>query len=149
MALTPRRNEIAAVVSILESDEFDSPEEMARGIVKAVVEELSKRNGYGVGIGLRSDNLRIAHGPMYSILEAKRVVKEAEARGLVAFIAPLLGAASALRDDEEAKAKRCVCGHPQVLHGSAIKPKAVTSIGCGVYLKDRSKCPCKGYDMER
>ena len=149
MAITPRKTEVDAVVAILESGEYDSSEEMGRAIVKVVAAVLQSRDGYGVAIGLKTDDLRLPHGPYFTILEAKRVVKEAEARGLVAFIAPLLGAANALTEEAEATHKRCVCKHPQVLHGSAIKPKAVTSIGCGVFMKDKTKCPCRGYEMEK
>lgn len=149
MAITPRKEEVAAVIEVLESDEFESSEDMARALVKTIATALQNRDGYGVAIGLRSDDLRIPHGMYFTILEAKRVVKEAEARGLVAFIAPLLGAANALTEEVEATHKRCICKHPQILHGSAIKPKAVTSIGCGVYLKDKTKCPCKTYEMEK
>jgi hypothetical protein len=155
MALTPRSSEIAAVVAVIEAVDdqgepvYDSAADLAKALIKVVAERLQQRDGYGVGIGLRTDDMRLPHGPYFTILEAKRVVKEAEARGLVAFIAPLLGAANALRDEEEATFKRCVCGHPQALHGSAIKPKAVTSIGCGVYGRDKSKCQCKSYEMEK
>jgi 2,4-dienoyl-CoA reductase-like NADH-dependent reductase (Old Yellow Enzyme family) len=145
MALTPRKNELDAVIGILESDEYETPAEMARAVVKAVGAELSKRDAFGVAIGLRTDSTRLAHGPYFTILEAKRVAKEAEARGLVSYIAPLLGAANALTEEVEATHKQCVCGHPQALHGSSIKPKAVTSIGCGVYDRQKTKCPCKGY----
>ena len=148
MAVTPRRNEIDAVTSILESDEYESSADMSKAIVKAVAAELSKRDAFGVAIGLPTDDLRLPHGPFFTILDAKRVVKEAQARGLVAFVAPLLGADSALREEEEALNKRCVCGHPPALHGSAIKPKAVTTIGCGVYIRNQ-KCACKGYEMEK
>ena len=149
MAITPRKEEVAAVIEVLESDEHEDSTSMAKALIKVVAEQLQKRDGYGVAIGLRTDDLRIPHGPMWTILEAKRVVKEAEARGLVAFIAPLLGAGNALTDEVEATHKRCICKHPAILHGSAIKPKAVTSIGCGVYLRDKTKCPCKTYEMEK
>ena len=148
MAITPRKDEIAAVVAVLESDEHEDSASMAKALVRVVSELLQKRDAFGVAIGLPTDNLRLAHGPYFTVLEAKRVVKEANARGLVAFLAPLLSADSALREEEEAMNKRCTCGHPVQLHGSAIKPKAWTTLGCGVY-KRNVKCPCAGYEMER
>ncbi|KJK12551.1 hypothetical protein UB45_07690 [Terrabacter sp. 28] len=146
--ITPRKEEVAAVVEVLESGEFEDSASMAKELVKVIATELQKRDGYGVAIGLKSDDLRLAHGMYWTILEAKRVVKEAEARGLVAFVAPLLGASNALRDEEEATFKRCVCGHPAALHGSAIKPKAYTTLGCGVY-RNKIKCPCKSYEAAK
>ena len=150
MAISPRRNEVEAVVAILESGDFESSAEMSKAIIKAIADELAKRDGYGVAIGLRTDDLRIAHGPMYSILDAKRTVREAEARGLRAFIAPLLGAANALPEEVVATHKRCTCKHPQALHGAAMKPKAMTSLGCGVYHpRTKVKCPCTGYEAAK
>lgn len=145
MAITPRKEEVAAVVEILESDEHEDSASMAKALIKVIAAELQKRDGYGVAIGLRTDDLRIPHGPYFTILEAKRVAKEAEARGLVAFIAPLLGAGNALREEEEAMHKRCKCGHPAMLHGHSMKPKAMTSLGCGVY-RNKVKCPCATYE---
>lgn len=145
MSISPRKNEVEAVTAILESDEFEDSVAMSKAIVKAVAAELQSRDGYGVAIGLRSDDLRIPHGMFYTIMDAKRTVKEAEARGLVAFVAPLLGAANALTEESDPTAKRCVCGHPKELHGVSIKPKAATSLGCCVY-RSKVKCPCGTYD---
>lgn len=147
MAITPRKEEVAAVVEVLESGEFEDSASMARELVKVIATALQKRDGYGVGIGLRTDDMRLPHGPFFTILEAKRVVKEAEARGLIAFIAPLLGAGNALRDEEEVTYKQCTCGHPAALHGSNMKPKAMTSLGCGTYHpRTKQKCSCKGFE---
>lgn len=145
MALTPRKNEIDAVLAILESEDYDDAASMAKELIKAVYAELGKRDGYGVAIGLRTDDLRIPHGPFATILDAKRVAKEAEARGLVAFVAPLLGAANALAEEAEATHRKCKCGHPSVLHGHAMKPKAMSTLGCGVY-RNKVKCDCKAYE---
>ena len=146
--LTPRKEEVAAVVAILESDEHEDSTSMAKQLLKVIAEVLSKRDGYGVGIGLRTDDMRVPHGPFYNILDAKRTVKEAEARGLVAFVAPLLGAGNALSEEGEAMNKRCVCGHPVELHGQSVKPKALTSLGCCVY-KNKVKCNCSVYVADK
>ena len=146
MAVTPRASEIAAVTAVLNSDEFEDDKAMARALVQVVAAELSKRDAFGVAIGLKTDDLRVPHGPFYTQLAAKRVVKHAEARGLVAFIAPLYGSDKALSDDPAATAQRCRCGHPEELHGSAIKPRAVTSLGCAVYARNsKEKCSCTAY----
>lgn len=144
MALSPRRDEVQSIVALLESEDFESADELAKAILKEVAALLSKRDAYGVAIGLPSDGPQLCHGPYYSILDAKRIVREVEARGLVAFIAPLLGAGNALREEEESHGKRCTCGHPKELHGMSITPRAVTTLGCCVY-KRREKCPCATY----
>jgi hypothetical protein len=142
--LTPRKDEVAAVVALLEGEEHETAEELAKAILKEVSGLLSKRDSYGVAIGLRTDDLRIPHGPFWTLLDAKRTQREAEARGLVSFIAPLRAATDALREEEIAHSKRCVCGHPKELHGLSITPRAVTSLGCCVY-KRREKCACATY----
>ena len=150
--ISPRKDEIQAVVSILESDEHESPEAMAGAIVRRLGQLFEERDAYGVGIGLPTDDVELAHGPFYNIGDAKRVVNEARARGLRAFIAPLFGPARALLDEEEALAQRCVCGHPRELHGISMttfsgKPKPMTSLGCCVYNRStRQKCDCTTYE---
>jgi hypothetical protein len=68
--LTPRKDEVAAVVAILESDEHEDSTSMAKQLLKVIAEVLSKRDGYGVGIGLRTDDMRVPHGPFYNIIAA-------------------------------------------------------------------------------
>ena len=144
--ISTRKDEITALVNLLESGEHETAEELAKAVFRKAAELLAQRDGFGVAIGLPSDGMQLCHGMYYSILDAKRTVREAEARGLRAFIAPLLGAANALPEEVVATHKRCVCKHPQALHGAAMKPKAMTSLGCGVYHpRTKVKCPCTGY----
>ena len=145
MALSTRKDEISALVELLESGEHETAEELAKAVFRKSAELLAQRDGFGVAIGLPSDGMQLCHGMYYSILDAKRTVREAEARGLRAFIAPLLGAANALPEEVVATHKRCTCGHPQALHWAAMKPKAMTSLGCGVFIR-KVKCPCKGFE---
>ena len=146
MALSTRKDEIQAIVDLLESGEHETAEELAKAVFRKAADLLAQRDGFGVGIGLPGDDMVLPHGPYFSILDAKRTVREAEARGLRAFIAPLLGAGNALPPEAEATHRRCTCGHPQALHGAAMKPKAMTSLGCGVYHpRTKVKCTCGGY----
>ena len=87
----------------------------------------------------------MAHGPYFTIMDAKRVVKEAEARGLVAFVAPLLGAGNALTEETDPSDRRCKCGHPKALHGVSMTPRAMSSLGCCVY-RHKVKCTCGTFD---
>jgi hypothetical protein len=148
--ISTRKDEILALVELLESGEHETAEELAKAVFRKSAELLAQRDGFGVAIGLPSDGMQLCHGMYYSILDAKRTVREAEARGLRAFIAPLLGAANALPEEVVATHKRCTCGHPQALHGAAMKPKAMTSLGCGVYhARTKIKCPCGGYEAAK
>lgn len=137
MNLTPTKEERAAVVAILSSEAFEDPESMAAEVIKTVYRLLCERDGYGVGIGLPGDDVALPHGPYFNLGDAKRVVKEAQARGLRAFIAPLFGPSRALPPEEESTYKRCQCGHPKALHGTG----KISTAGCGVY-KNKEKCSC-------
>ena len=52
MYLTPRKAEIAGVVALLESDEFDTSTGMAAAIIKLVADALSQRTTFGVAVGM-------------------------------------------------------------------------------------------------
>jgi hypothetical protein len=48
MKFLPKKEEVAVVTAILASDEYDSPEQMARAVVKSVALELAKRETFAV-----------------------------------------------------------------------------------------------------
>ena len=142
MNITPTKEERAAVVAVLSSEDFEDPDDMAGALVKLIYGLLCERDGYGVGIGLQSDDLVLPHGPYFNLGDAKRVAAEAQSRGLRAFVARMYGPAKALSADEGSTYKRCQCSHPKELHGTG---KLSTS-GCGVYdRRTREKCPCTNY----
>lgn len=132
---TPRTNEVKTVLDLLESDQYETPEAMARAIVKAVALELSsKRDALGVALKLTKETSTIlAVGPFYDKRDAEKYLEKAAENGLVGFTAPLTGT-DALNFYEDTGAKRtCVsCGHAKEMHG-VVKTKT-----CAVY-----KCECK------
>ena len=151
--ISPRANELAAVVEILESDEHEDPKAMAGAIVRRLGQLFEERDSYGVAIGLPTDDVEIPFGPFHNIGDAKKIVNEARARGLRAFVAPLLAPTRALRDDEESRASRCKnCSHPKELHGISMttfsgKPKPMASLGCAVFHRwTKQKCECPNYE---
>jgi hypothetical protein len=48
MKILPKKTEIEAVTRLLSSDEFETPDDMARAVVKAVMLELAKRETFAV-----------------------------------------------------------------------------------------------------
>ena len=141
MNITPKKEEVAAVASLLTSEDYDTPEDLAREVIRSVYALLSERDGYGVGIGLPTDDLVLPHGPWFNIGDAKRVAAEAQARGLRAFVARLYGPSSALPEDVGSVYKICECGHPKSLHGEG----KIARVGCGVYNRSKEQCPCKNF----
>lgn len=130
-----RKAEIEPIVALLEAGEHDTPEALAKDLIKLAARMLSERDTYGVAIGLHSDDLRIPHGPWYGRSEAEKVAAEARNRGLVAFVAPLLAPSRALTDDEGSMSRTCECGHQKEQHAGRW--------GCCVmHRQTKEKCPC-------
>jgi hypothetical protein len=72
MRLTPRGTEVKAVVELLESEEFDSAEALAKAILKRTAELLAERDFYAWVYRETPDAFYISHGPFTSETEAKR-----------------------------------------------------------------------------
>ena len=147
--LTPRKAEVEAVVDLLEGGEHDTPEALAKDLIKLVAGMLSDRDSFGVAIGLQSDDLRLPHGPYFGKAEAEKVAREARQRGLVAFVAPLIAPARALSEDADPHKPCATCKHEKwqhwdqgrcaIFHRNYTGPKArqrpnLPSCGCTGYI---------------
>ncbi|MFY1686315.1 hypothetical protein [Plantactinospora sp. WMMB782] len=75
MRLTPRGEEVREVVATLESDDFDTPEDMAKALIKQVADLLWFRTWYVLGVR-RGEGA--AFGPFSSEAEAKTYGKKYE-----------------------------------------------------------------------
>ena len=107
--ITPRREEVAGVVALLESDEFDTSTSMAKAIIKLVADVLSQRTTHGVAVGMPDMPPALAIGPCYSVRDARSIAKNAQEAGMEARIARLSGSAS-IKAGEVLRTV-CVCGH--------------------------------------
>ena len=112
--ITPRKSEVAGVVALLESDEFDTSTGMASAIIKLVADVLSQRTTHGVAVGMPGQKPALAIGPLYTIRDAQRVAKDAQQCGLEARIARLSGTGS-IKAAQTLRAV-CVCGHRTESH---------------------------------
>ena len=123
--ITPRKEEVAGVVALLESNEFDTSTGMAKEIVKLVADMLSLRTTHGVAVGMPDCKPALAIGPCYSVRDARTIAKNAQEAGLWARIARLSGTGSI----KAAQALRavCVCGHRTEAHVWT----TCTIAGCG------------------
>jgi hypothetical protein len=72
MRLTPRGTEVKAVVELLESDQFDSADALAKAILKRTAELLAERDFYAWVYRESPDAFYISHGPFTSENEAKK-----------------------------------------------------------------------------
>ena len=127
MSITPRKDEVAAVVALLESDQFDTSTSMASAIVKLVADILSLRTTRGVALGMPgSERPALALGPYYTLRDAKRAVTDAQEAGLQARMARLDGTGSIKA--AQALKQVCVCGHRTEMH--VFVNCAVTGCAC-------------------
>ena len=127
MSLTPRKEEVAAVVALLESDQYDTSEGMARDIIKLVADILSLRTTRGVALGMPGQTPpALALGPYYTLRDAKKAVSDAQEAGLQARMARLDGTGS-IKAAQVIK-RVCVCGHRTEMH--VFVNCAVTGCAC-------------------
>lgn len=80
MRITPRKDETERVVALLESDEFDSADKMAKAIIKEVADILSMRDYYAI-THRWGDNKGINWGPYGSESEAAKVAEKLQLGG--------------------------------------------------------------------
>lgn len=143
MRITPRKTELAAVVELLESDEFDSANDLAKAIVRTVFSELMERDLWCLASRLvpgGAEPVTVLYGPFTSETEATRFAKAAEITGLNLAL-PMYSPAIAVRAHDERKAiedritageyPTCKCGHPDFTHQhNGYGGKCATG-GCG------------------
>lgn len=72
MRITPRGNEIKAVVDLLEDDSYDSAQSLAKAIIKRVAEVFAERDWHAWVWRESPDAFQLAWGPYSSENEAKR-----------------------------------------------------------------------------
>ena len=132
--MIPRKPEIDAAVAVLESEDFETPADMARAIVKAVAGELARREHYAIvpqGAGF-------AYGTYWTTTEAERAWKREVG-------ASFDGPAALLRvfpwsppEAADTTLATCVCGHQPENHvvknqrgGKTSAPRECGVRGCG------------------
>ena len=136
MYLTPRKTEIDAVVPIIESGSFDTPEAMAREVIKVVAQVLSERDTYGVHAYYKVKGAPnfggLAIGVFYDRRDAEKCAQDVRETGMEARIARLSGTTS-IKPPASLQGVICECGHRKELHPKADRCKVLPT------------CPCKGF----
>lgn len=72
MRLTPRGAEVKAIVELLESEEFDSADALAKAVLKRTAELFSEREFYAWVYRESPDAFYLPYGPFASEIEAKK-----------------------------------------------------------------------------
>lgn len=136
--LSPRSSEVAAVVAILQSGEFDDETAMAKAIVRTVAAELSLREAYV----LYPPNCPFGYGPYWSETDAARAWKKEIGSSFVGKAQLLRTFPWSVQDEQNAG---CECGHVKEIHvvrGPKNKPTKPSE--CGRIIGG-APCPCPSY----
>lgn len=143
MKLTPRADEYKPVIEILESDEYDNAEKMAKAVVKAVAEMLWMRDWYALTHHFDGGTFGVNWGPFASEAEALSLAEKlglpedqfgtvhlASAGVLLANVVGKPGAKGYCQTPD--------CGHPPMTHLMNKNGKQRGACPLGT-------CPCTSY----
>ena len=85
MQLTPRKAEVTEVVALLESQEFDTAEALAKAIIKTVADQVERREWYAMAWRDKEDGtgLSLAWGPITSEAQVKVLANRMAVGGIV------------------------------------------------------------------
>jgi len=138
MALTPRKEERAALIELLEA-EWDTPDALASALLKESFRLLQERDLWGLAVD--HAGLRVVYGPFATEGDVERAHK---ALGVgVGYVGKMYAAAGVLRQDVEPLLGLCAaCAHPKGVHDH---PKAWGRCMAGTTQKENPACPCKQY----
>lgn len=119
MRITPRKEEIAPVVEILESDDYASGEAMAKALIKLIADNLWMRDWYALGFKFREDDpFWLPYGPFSSEADAIATAKKYGPGGIartVKLYSP--GRLIAMRDGKKGWPGYCAdCGCDPAIH---------------------------------
>ena len=149
--ITPRKEETGALVEIIDSGAFDTPEQMAGALFKRAAQLIQERDGK-TGTGLYLTVLEGApFGPFYTAADAERFAKTAEAElGLEGRTVRLWAPTTYdLGEKHQHRTEACVCGHVRERHVEKKRRQGVQHAECGVWdRKTRAWCPCKTFNKE-
>lgn len=133
MRLSPRKDEIKAVIDILEDDSFENADKMARALIKQVAEQLAEREWYALAHREGPGGMVLFWGPLSSEGEVAKFGEKA-ALGGQNFSVKLNSTGSMLaRMDKKTSPYCSTCHHP---HGAHQHPSM--SGRCAL-----RSCPCK------
>lgn len=145
--ITPRGSEIATIVKLLESEEYETAEDLAKEILKTAHSLFQERDWY-IWIN-REATLTLLYGPFAQRREAEKCAERAGIGG-ENYTTKLLSPAAMDRRAEKYDAKRgavlCSCGHDKGLHEH---PKTAGRCMYGSFTNQKwySECDCKRYEV--
>jgi hypothetical protein len=120
--LTPRREEVKAVVELLESDGYDSADALAKDVIKRVADLFAERDMYAYAFRFAPGSQVLAWGPLTSETEVKRFATRIGLEGehLAVRLFSTSAALTRVEENKHTAGKDAVicpkCGHPAGTH---------------------------------
>lgn len=135
MRITPRTDEVKAVIAILESDEHDNAQSMAKALIKEVADMLDMRDWWALAHRFSAQDDGLNWGPYSSPAECQKAAEKhigaGEARAVKIFSA---GRLEAMAEGKKVKGFCENCGHAKSLHLADGSSRGK----CGIH-----KCRCE------
>ena len=136
--LTRSKDEVARIVALLESDEYDNAEQLAYAVLKEATEVIAARGMWVV----RPSNAPVWWGPYWTVTQAQKAwetqigpLAGAGGRGEVGWVSPW--PETPPPQEESGMRERCACGHIRAYH---------TNVGKRPYCGNRKDgCKCAGF----
>jgi hypothetical protein len=136
--ITPRKDEVKAVVELLESDGYDSADALAKDLIKRVADLFSEREWWAYAFRFGPGSQVLSWGPLSSETEVKRFAERLSVEGEHLSVKLYSTAAALTRLEESAgavlgkDATLCLnCGHPNGTHMHEKKIGICQLKGCG------------------
>ncbi|MEU9795025.1 hypothetical protein AB0E27_31255 [Streptomyces sparsogenes] len=115
MRITPRAYEIKKVVDILEDPTFDSPEQMAKALIREVGDMIQMRDLFVIVHTWADGTKGLNMGPFGAVAEAETFAKKANIGG-TGRIVPLTSSGIILANVEGKQSWPGYCWHPECGH---------------------------------
>lgn len=135
--MIPRASEVSAAVAVLDSEDYDTVQDMAKALVKVVAGELLKRETFV----LVPNGTPFGYGPLFSAKDAEKAWRT-EIGASYSAGAALVRVFPWSPPEIEKRGGVCACGHRVENHvvKNVRGGKTGRPIECG-----RTKCDCRGY----
>jgi hypothetical protein len=120
--LTPRRDEVKAVVELLESDGYDSADALAKDVIKRVADLFAEREWWAYAFRFGPGSQVLSWGPLSSETEVKRFAEKMGVGGehLAVRLFSTTAALTRAEENQTSVGKDAAlcpnCGHPNGTH---------------------------------
>lgn len=144
--IRPRKDEVAQVVQLLESGDFETPEQLAGELLKRVYRMFQERDWEVWAHRSEGESLVLLFGPFVGDREAEKLAARA-ALGGRNVIFKLCSPAAMERRLDDPEQINCKCGHSKLLHEHDKAQRCYFGHMEGPERRQRwvSDCDCKGY----